>query len=42
VRAVDDVVLCEGQTVHVVVGKDMKKRLLPPKYAERFAELVIS
>jgi acyl-CoA thioester hydrolase len=41
VRAVDDVVLCEGQTVHVVVGKDMKKRLLPAKYAERFAALVI-
>jgi acyl-CoA thioester hydrolase len=23
--------------VHVVVGKDMKKRSLPAKYAERFA-----
>src|SRR5580698_698915 len=34
-RAVDGVLLCEGETVHVVVGKDMKKRQLPAKYAER-------
>ena len=36
VRAEDGVVLCEGATVHVVVGKDMKKRSMPEKYAERF------
>ena len=36
VRAVDGAVLCEGSTVHVVVGPDMKKRALPEKYAERF------
>jgi acyl-CoA thioester hydrolase len=36
VRVVDDVLLCEGYTVHVVVGKDMKKRSMPEKYAERF------
>jgi acyl-CoA thioester hydrolase len=36
VRVVDEVLLCEGETVHVVVGKDMKKRCLPPRYAERF------
>jgi len=36
-RIGDGVLLCEGETVHVVVGKDMKKRSLPPKYAERFA-----
>ena len=36
-RVGDGVLLCEGETVHVVVGKDMKKRVLPPKYAERFA-----
>ncbi len=41
VRARDEVVLCEGHTVHVVVGKDMKKRLLPAKYAERLAAFVI-
>ena len=33
----DDVLLCEGETVHVVLGADMKKRRLPQKYAERFA-----
>ena len=36
-REEDGVLLCEGETVHVVVGKDMKKRSLPPKYAARFA-----
>jgi len=35
-RVSDEVLLCEGETVHVVVGKDMKKQCLPPKYAERF------
>jgi acyl-CoA thioester hydrolase len=35
-RVDDGALLCEGETVHVVVGKDMKKRCLPPKYAERF------
>lgn len=42
VRAVDGVLLCEGETVHVVVGADMKKRSLPQKYAERFAAHLIS
>jgi acyl-CoA thioester hydrolase len=37
IRAADDVLLCEGETVHVVVGKDMKTRRLPSRYAERFA-----
>jgi acyl-CoA thioester hydrolase len=41
VRVEDDVLLCEGETVHVVVGKDMKKRSLPAKYAERFAARLI-
>jgi acyl-CoA thioester hydrolase len=36
-RIGDGTLLCEGETVHVVVGKEMKKRGLPPKYAERFA-----
>jgi acyl-CoA thioester hydrolase len=35
-RVADEALLCEGETVHVVVGKDMKKHCLPPKYAERF------
>ena len=37
VRVEDDALLCEGETVHVVLGTDMKKRRLPQKYAERFA-----
>ena len=41
-RAEDSKLLCEGETVHVVVGKDMKKRSLPQKYAERFAARLIS
>jgi acyl-CoA thioester hydrolase len=41
VKAADDTLLCEGETVHVVVGKDMKKRTLPEKYAKRFAEVLI-
>ena len=41
-RVEDGTLLCEGETVHVVVGKDMKKRSLPPKYAERFAAHLIS
>jgi acyl-CoA thioester hydrolase len=39
VRAADEVLLCEGETTHIVVGRDMKKRELPEKYAERFREL---
>src|ERR1700760_1292839 len=30
----------EGETTHIVVGRDMKKRELPEKYAERFRELI--
>jgi acyl-CoA thioester hydrolase len=40
-RVADGVLLCEGETVHVCVGKDMKKMCLPPKYAERFAACLI-
>jgi len=42
VRMEDGALLCEGETVHVVVDKEMKKRSLPPKYAERFAAQLIS
>jgi acyl-CoA thioester hydrolase len=41
VYAVDDTVLCEGHTVHVVVDAEMKKSSLPKRYAERFAEYLI-
>ena len=36
-RAEDSLLLCEGETAHVVVGDGMKKRSLPQRYAERFA-----
>jgi acyl-CoA thioester hydrolase len=32
-RAADGMLLCEGETVHVVVGRDMKRRAMPKKYA---------
>jgi len=35
VRIADSVLLCEGHTVHVVVGRDMKKRRLPERFAAR-------
>jgi acyl-CoA thioester hydrolase len=41
IRKADDVLLCEGETVHVVVDRTMKKTRLPEKYAERFAECLI-
>ena len=40
VRAVDEVVLCEGETVHIVVGRDMKRREMPVSYAEKFAAVM--
>ena len=39
-RAADEALLCEGETTHIVVGRDMKKRDLPEKYAHRFRELM--
>jgi acyl-CoA thioester hydrolase len=35
-----ETVLCEGETVHVVVGRDMKKRDMPEAYAELFASVM--
>ena len=32
-RAQDSTLLCEGETVHVVVGRDMKRCPMPRKYA---------
>lgn len=40
VRAADELLLCEGETVHVVVGQDMKKREMPERFAELFAKLL--
>jgi acyl-CoA thioester hydrolase len=39
-RATDGLLLCEGETVHVVVGRDMKRREMPISYAERFAAVM--
>ena len=33
-RVEDDLLLCEGETVHVAVGRDMKRRSFPKQYAE--------
>lgn len=40
VRAIDEQLLCEGETVHLVVGRDMKKRDMPERYAEQFQALL--
>jgi acyl-CoA thioester hydrolase len=34
VRVEDGAVLCEGETVHVVVGRDMKRKTMPKRYAD--------
>jgi len=39
VRASDELLLCEGETVHVVVGPDMKKRDMPERFAKLFHSL---
>ena len=38
--AADEFVLCEGETVHLVVGRDMKRREMPERYAEKFQSLL--
>jgi acyl-CoA thioester hydrolase len=40
VRADDELLLCEGETVHLVVGRDMKRREMPGRYAEQFQSLL--
>lgn len=42
VRPADQLLLCEGETVHIVVGRDMKKRRLPERYVEQFRSLNIA
>jgi len=39
-RADDEMLLCVGETVHVVVGRDMKMREMPQRYVDRFAALL--
>lgn len=33
-READKAILCEGETTHIVVGRDMKRRNMPQKYAD--------
>jgi acyl-CoA thioester hydrolase len=40
VRVADEQLLCEGETVHVVIGRDMKRRDMPEKYARQFQDLL--
>ena len=40
VRVADGALLCEGDTMHVVVDRAMKKRMLPSVYAEAFRALL--
>ena len=35
-RAEDDVLLTEGATTHIVLGRDLKRAPMPPSYAEAF------
>jgi acyl-CoA thioester hydrolase len=39
-RASDETLLCEGETTHIVVGRDMKRREMPTTYAARFAAVL--
>lgn len=39
-RVEEERLLCEGETTHVVVGRDMKKRSLPEPYAHAFRTLL--
>jgi acyl-CoA thioester hydrolase len=40
VRVADDQLLCEGETVHLVVGRDMKRREMPERYAKQFRAML--
>src|SRR5579875_743189 len=39
-RAADEQLLCEGETVHVVIGPDMKRREMPERYAKQIQDLL--
>ncbi len=40
VRAVDGVLLTTGETTHMVVGRDMKRRALPERYERAFRAML--
>jgi acyl-CoA thioester hydrolase len=35
-RAEDDLLLCEGSTIHIVVDREMKRAVMPPRFAAAF------
>jgi len=39
-RVADDVLLCEGETTHIVVNREMKKAALPEKYVKAMQAIV--
>ena len=36
----DELLLCEGETTHIVVDRNMKKREMPEKYSKLFREIL--
>ena len=36
----EETLLCEGETVHIVVGRDMKRQAMPDRYAELFGRVM--
>jgi len=36
----EELLLCEGETTHIVVDRNMKKREMPEKYAEMFRSIL--
>jgi len=39
-RASDELLLCEGETTHIVVNREMKKAEMPQNYADSFRALL--
>jgi acyl-CoA thioester hydrolase len=39
-RASDNTLLAEGDTTHLVIGKDMKVKAIPPKYMAAFRKAI--
>ena len=39
-RATDSTLLCDGSTTHVVVDRELRKRVLPQMYEQAFRELL--
>jgi acyl-CoA thioester hydrolase len=40
IRVSDQLLLAEGETVHIVVDRDMKRRTMPERYVKQFGELM--